>query len=57
MGVGSKGKWSEKIESFLYNFRKDNPRIREISPLDLRSSIYLKPIMRIPFIFPRSPIQ
>jgi hypothetical protein len=27
----------------LYNFRKENPRIREIAPNDLKRSIYLKP--------------
>ena len=44
-------KRAEKIQFFLYNFRKSNPRIREISPMDLRKSIHLKPIIRILFAF------
>lgn len=44
---GVKGK--EKTQSFLCNFRKGNPRIREITCMDLRS-IYLKPLMKIPLV-------
>lgn len=51
--VGGSGeeKGLGKIESLLCNFREGNPRIREIAPMDLRRSIYLKPIMRIPLTF------
>ena len=47
----------EKIQSFLCNFREGNPRIREIAPTHLRSSIHWKPIMRIPLAFLWSLVQ
>lgn len=48
MGEEGEGERVEKIQPFLYNFSEGNPRIREITLMDLSSSIYLKPLMRIP---------
>lgn len=48
MGEEEEGERVEKIQPFLCNFSEGNPRIREITRMDLRSSIYLKPLMRIP---------
>lgn len=48
--MGEKGERErvEKIQPFLCNFSEGNPRIREITRMDVRSSIYLKSLMRIP---------
>lgn len=50
-GKQGEGKRVEKTWSFLCNFREGYPRIKEITPTDLRRTIYFKPILRIPLAF------
>lgn len=47
-GGGGEGERVEKIQPFLCNVSEANPRVREITHMDLRRSIYLEPLMRIP---------